>query len=566
MVGTGAIFRMRTCPTCNVRWPSSLDYCLRDGSALPASPDGESDASDATGLPDPDPSVGSAVSPYKLGDELRGHILEEELGVGAMGAVWLARHAHLHHKVAIKALHSELCTDADVLRRFFREAQVVNALNHPNIVRIVDFVDEKGGPPYVVMEYLEGDSLASLLSPDALLRLDACFAITRQIADAMATVHDQGLVHRDLKPDNVFVQSDDGGVSIKLVDFGQAKFQLDNNSMLRTQAGAIIGTPRYMAPEQIRGQQVDHRCDIYAMGCTLYALLTGEPPFTDQKVGVLLNNHLHEPPVPPTARVSGARRAAIPPELERATLRCLAKEPELRMQSMRELVEVLDTMAPRPRGVAGASSPTVQPASAPADEHVDERLDGGGREPDPARVERNRQTQKLAPLSSPPPSRWWYGTVAVALVLVGVVIAVWANRLAFPDKSRADRPAAAGASGHGSSTIPGEHPISPSGKSRMIRVLSVPPGASLVNPRTGQILWRTPALVPLPGARPRQLAVELGGHQRRFITLTPSTMGPLRILLKKSSVPARRVRILPQRPRPGMSLPNNDQDTVDPFR
>lgn len=108
--------------------------------------------------------------------------------------------------------------------------------------------------------------------------------------------------------------------------------------MVRTQTRSIVGTPMYMAPEQIRGQQMDHRCDIYAMGCTLYALLTGAPPFTDDKVGVLLKNHLYEPPVPPTARVHGARRAAIPPELERATLRCLAKEPELRLQSMRELV------------------------------------------------------------------------------------------------------------------------------------------------------------------------------------------------------------------------------------
>ncbi len=542
--------------------------------------------------PDPDPSGRNALSPYRIGDELRGHILEEELGVGAMGVVWRARHAHLHHNVAIKALHPELCTDADVLRRFFREAQVVNALNHPNIVRIIDFVDEEGRPPYVVMEYLEGDSLVSLLAPDALLRLDACFAITRQIADAMATVHDQGLVHRDLKPDNVFVERRDGGVSTKLVDFGLAKFQLDNNVMLRTQTGSIVGTPRYMAPEQIRGQQVDHRCDIYAMGCTLYALLTGEPPFTDDKVGALLRNHLYEPPVPPSACVSGARRAGIPPELERATLRCLAKEPELRLQSMRELVEVLDAMGPQgafvspPSEVSPAPTPTPTPSSllSPSPSLVDHR------EAELARIERNernRQTQKLHPVRSHQPSRWWYGTVAVALVLVGVVIAVWVGRLSRSGESRTDRPnppanpANNGASGHGMATMthdhqqqprhqskagaqPGTHP---SGMTRRIRVLTLPPSASLVNPRTGQILWRTPALVALPSRGSRQLAVELSGHERRFITLTPTTAGPLRITLQKAPPSGRRIEKPNPHPRPRTSpVISNDQDTLDPFR
>jgi len=411
---------------------------------------------------------------------------------------------------------------------------VVNALNHPNIVRIIDFVDEEGRPPYVVMEYLEGDSLVSLLAPDALLRLDACFAITRQIADAMATVHDQGLVHRDLKPDNVFVERRDGGVSTKLVDFGLAKFQLDNNVMLRTQTGSIVGTPRYMAPEQIRGQQVDHRCDIYAMGCTLYALLTGEPPFTDDKVGALLRNHLYEPPVPPSACVSGARRAAIPPELERATLRCLAKEPELRLQSMRELVEVLDAMGPPsafvspPSEVSPAPTPTPIPTPTPTPSSLLSPSLVDRREAELARIERNernRQTQKLHPLTSHQPSRWWYGTVAMALVLVGVVIAVWVGRLSRSGESRTDRPnppanpanpANNGTSGYGMATMthdhqqqprhqfkagaqPGTHP---SGMTRRIRVLTLPPGASLVNPRTGQILWRTTSAVSSPSRPP----------------------------------------------------------------
>jgi serine/threonine protein kinase len=558
---------MRTCPICNVRWPSSLDYCLRDGSPLPGSPKGAGDSSDP---PDPVGAERGELSPYRIGDELRGHILEEELGVGAMGAVWRARHAHLHHKVAIKALHPDLCTDADALRRFFREAQVVNALKHPNIVRILDFVDEKGRPPYVVMEYLEGDLLDSLLSPDALLRLDACFAITRQIADAMATVHDQGMVHRDLKPDNVFVEREDGGVSTKLVDFGLAKFQLDNNSMLRTQTGAIVGTPMYMAPEQIRGQQVDHRCDIYAMGCTLYALLTGEPPFIDDKVGVVLKNHLYEPPVPPTARVRGARRAAIPPELERATLRCLAKEPELRLQSMRELVEVIDTMRPRGALVDSfpqlSAAPSSTPAPAPAHDH--------NGKPQPAPSDRNRQTQKIAPLSSQgEPSRWWYGTVALALILVGALIAVWAGRLGCSDKGRSERSAPREASGRPQATTATALRSGSSPATRMIRVVSLPPGASLVNPRTGQVLWRTPALVALPSGRPRQLAVELEGHKRRFITLKSTTLGPLRLTLQKVPARARRnenriARPRPRpRPRPPMSSrPSNDQDTVNPFR
>ncbi len=558
---------------------------------MPREPRETSDWSD---LPDPDDTHRNALTPHRAGDELRGHILEEELGDGAMGVVWRARHAHLNRNVAIKALHPDLCTDAEVLRRFFREAQVVNALNHPNIVRIIDFVDEAGSPPYIIMEYLEGDSLATLLSPDALLRLDACYAIARQTADAMALVHDRGMVHRDLKPDNVFVERNEGGVSVKLVDFGLAKFHLDNNAMLRTQTGAIVGTPMYMAPEQIRGQQVDSRCDIYAMGCILYALLTGDPPFTDEAVGVLLKNHLYEPPVPPTAKVHGNRRAAIPPELERAILRCLSKEPELRLQTMRELTEVLDTMSPR--AVSSSSSLAATPVSAPAPTAAVESIPAPAtererdpereREPEPepepepelvpepepeASEEKGRITQKVKAL--PKPGRqihWWYGAAAVALLLVGGLIAVWVGRL-----SRSPR-----ATSSPSTTAPTTEQAKaneanapawprPTSKTRRIRVLTVPTGAALVNPRTGQTLWRTPSLVTLPEGHTRTLSIELARHKRHTITLSPSTRGPLRIILQKLAAPRprRAAPPRPMQPRPRSSSPRlNDFDTVDPFK
>lgn len=498
---------------------------------------------------------------YQIGDELRGYVLEEKLGDGAMGAVWKGQHALLHKPVAIKALHPDLCTDAEAIRRFFREAQVVNALNHPHIVSIVDFVDGVDRPPYIIMEFLEGESLEALITPEALLSIPDSLEIARQIADAMATVHDGGIVHRDLKPDNVYVQRIDGAPNIKLLDFGLSKFQLDTHALLRTQTGSIVGTPTYMSPEQIRGKTVDHSTDIYAMGCILYGLLTGDPPFIDEQVGMLLKNHLHEPAPPPTSRVDAARAAAIPAVLERATLRCLAKAPEFRVQSMRELADLLAELqnAPSPTQVTAEAAAQI-PAEAAA----------------PRRAA--MPTQKLAAVASsderfrsPTPPRStllkWVGRGVVALLLGGALAAILWSRNP-PHKKRGDEPHRTAA------TTP--RPTANTGvtkrprKGRRIRVISIPSGAALVNPRTGQTLWRTPALVLLPADRPRQLSVERKGYKSLLLTLTPQTKGPVEIALQRIATPPPRARTEP-RPMDDRRAPARPQrpvdetDTVNPF-
>ena len=490
---------------------------------------------------------------YHLGDELRGHILEEKLGDGAMGDVWRARHAHLRKAVAIKALHPDLCTDAEAIRRFFREAQVVNSLNHPHIVSIIDFVDELGQPPYIIMEFLEGVSLEDLITPEALLPLPDCLEIARQIADAMASVHDGGFVHRDLKPDNVFVQRIDGAPSIKLLDFGLARFQLDTYSLLRTQTGSILGTPMYMSPEQIRGQAVDHRTDIYSMGCILYGLLTGDPPFIDEQVGVVLKNHLHERPTSPTRRVDATRAAAIPAVVERATLRCLEKAPQERVQSMEELAHLLAE-------VQHSQTPAKIRSAAPAFARDDTSttavmaaLSWAPHSGDPASRRRR--------------SRPWVAVAVAALLLCGGVAALIWSRTAPHEKGR-DEPH------HTDPTTPpppmNAGPVTGPRTGRSIRVVSIPAGAALVNPRTGQTLWTTPAHVQLPVDRPRQLSVELAGHEKLILTLTPQTVGPVEIELQRISALGRRGGAPTSRRRrqtsPPPRLPTGDTDTVNPFQ
>jgi serine/threonine-protein kinase len=199
-----------------------------------------------------------------------------------MGVVYLARHVTLGRRAAIKVLRPALSSNQDIVSRFFNEARAVTAVRHPGIVEVFDFGFLEDRTAYIIMEYLEGESLAARLRRGR-STITVTLTIVRAIARALQAAHEQGIVHRDLKPDNVFLVPDSelpSGERVKLLDFGIAKLAFGDGNASHTTTGTVMGTPTYMSPEQCRGAgSVDHRADLYSLGCVAYEMLCGQPPF-----------------------------------------------------------------------------------------------------------------------------------------------------------------------------------------------------------------------------------------------------------------------------------------------
>lgn len=215
--------------------------------------------------------------------------LQQLLGRGGMGSVFLAEHLFLKRLVAIKILSPELCEDAEVVERFEREAVTAARLDHPNIVRIHD-VDEEGGMPFLVMEYVDGENLETMLKREKTLPVRSAVWIAREVASALAHAHEVDVIHRDIKPGNILIAADG---RVKITDFGLAK---DLGKPDETAAeGLVLGTPYYVSPEQARGERLDGRTDLYSLGVTLYAMLTGARPFDGRTASSVIRKHVFAP-------------------------------------------------------------------------------------------------------------------------------------------------------------------------------------------------------------------------------------------------------------------------------
>ncbi len=278
-----------------------------------------------------------------IGKHINNYEVVSLLGEGGMGTVYLALHPIMGRKAAIKVLKPELARDQSLVTRFFNEARAANAIRHPNIIDIIDvgmLPDED--VPYMLMEFLEGESLATRLERTRPLPVDAAVEIASQTASALAAAHSKGIVHRDLKPDNLFLVPDEmvgTGERVKVLDFGIAKLRDDmRGSSLKTRTGAIMGTAAYMSPEQCQGliERIDHRTDIYALGIILYEMLCGGPPFVSEGFGDIIIMHVMREPEPPQ-RVN----PAVPEDVSAAILRALAKSPDDRFQSMTDFQAAL---------------------------------------------------------------------------------------------------------------------------------------------------------------------------------------------------------------------------------
>ncbi len=303
----------KQCPVCLGRFPVTFKVCPHDASELEDAPELEDD-----------------VVGQKLGGTYE---IVRVIGEGGMGRVYEAKHTRLPNKrFAVKLLHPELARQAEVMARFQREAEAASVLTHPNVVSVVDVDRAADGTPYIVAELLEGEQLGEHLDRMGHLAPGRAVAIVRQICRALAVAHERGIVHRDMKPENVFLAGEDR--QVKVLDFGISMVGDNNSSLTRT--GMVMGTPDYMPPEQAKGQRVDRRADIYAVGAILYRALTGRKPFDESdQMATLTAVLVQEPKRPRTLN------AAIPAGLEVVVQRAMAKEPRERYQTMLEFEQDL---------------------------------------------------------------------------------------------------------------------------------------------------------------------------------------------------------------------------------
>jgi serine/threonine protein kinase len=279
-----------------------------------------------------------------------------QIGEGGMGTVWLAEHTMLGRRAAIKMLHPSFTSRMDIVKRFFNEARAATAISDPGIVQIFDFGHHVDGTAYIAMEYLEGEPLDGRLRRLGRLQVADALRIMRQVASTLGVAHQRGIVHRDLKPENIFLVRDPeviGGERAKILDFGIAKLTGDPN--VKTNTSAVIGTPAYMSPEQCRGAgQVDQRSDVYAIGCVLFALVSGAPPFDAEGAGDIIAMHLREPPPLLSSRAPG-----IPPEIDALMQHCLAKDPAHRYPSGAELAAAIGRVLGTPSAASLSAAGSV---------------------------------------------------------------------------------------------------------------------------------------------------------------------------------------------------------------
>lgn len=301
--------------------------------------------------------------------------IEEYLGRGGMGAVHRAVDLESNQPVALKTLLPQSRRDPVVRRRFEREAEIIRRVEHPLFVRCVTASQEPGEPEYVVMEFVDGRSLSRVLAAEHRLAPRRALLLTRQILTGLCHAHGVGVVHRDIKPDNVLlIDAGEPAESVKILDLGIAKLAShdDGDGTRLTQRGEVFGTPAYMAPEQVRGEEVDGRADLYSLSAMLFEMLTSRPPFESKTSLGLLAMHLTTPP-PRLAEVLPGLRAAVP--LESLLDRGLAKEPAARFTSAAEYLDRVDQVLGA--GVDEVVSPDIPegwPAPPPDSVRPAERL------------------------------------------------------------------------------------------------------------------------------------------------------------------------------------------------
>jgi serine/threonine protein kinase len=402
-----------------------------------------------------DDAAGPMSSEEMKGKLLSGsYRLEREVGQGGMGEVYEAQHLPLGRRVAVKVLHPHLASDPVLLERFRREAEAAAGLGHPNIVQVTDFCHQPEEPVFMVLEYLSGWSLKECLDSEQRLEPTRAAFIASQVLSALEATHAAGIVHRDLKPANVFLTEISGVRDIvKVLDFGIAKLTGDATATQVTRTGAVVGTPAYMSPEQARGREVDHRADIYAVGATLYRMLTGSDPFSAPNFNAMMFAITdHEPlPIPELS-------PEVPAGLVAVVERAMQKDPADRYQQAGEMraalqpfsrtsvpsreAELLAGLTPATEPGPGEPSDTIRDRGArPLPDTIVNRAKANapeanapeagapapaGPDPDPSATD----TSPAAPREAPRGALWmvWIGALAFVAALTALLVWHYSGR------------------------------------------------------------------------------------------------------------------------------------------
>ncbi len=392
---------MIVCPSCRMEYDDAAAsrFCGRCGSDMRRSPDGGG----ATTGGDDDPFIGRVI-------DARYRVVRK-LGQGGMGAVYQVEHLAMGKQAAMKVLHPQLTRDPEIGQRFRREAEAVSRLSSPNTVQVFDF-GETAGVMYLVMELIRGEDLGSVVRRDGPLPFARARGILMQVCDALSEAHELGIVHRDLKPENLIVgRTRDGGDLVKVLDFGLAKLRDVEEQNQVTARGSLLGTPYYMSPEQIRGEDLDGRSDLYSLGAVMYRVLTGDPPFSGPTPVAVLTQHLTEKPMVPSRRKPELR---IAPEVDALVLRALARDRDQRFASADAFKEALATTLPGASLSASALHRVAQRRA--SDEVAEAAVDSVAPTVGAGELRREDIDAYARSLSR----RRWFGWAAFAAVIVGL--------------------------------------------------------------------------------------------------------------------------------------------------
>jgi serine/threonine-protein kinase len=541
------------------------------------------------------------VALAKIGESVGSYRLLGAIGSGGMGVVFVAEHLLLGRRAAIKFLHPHVSNEPDMVERFFNEARAASAVKHPGIVEVYDF-GYLDGMAYLVMEYLDGESLLSHLRVEGLLKLDQAIGIARKVAAALAAAHDAGVVHRDLKPDNIFLVRDAADVApeararVCLLDFGVAKLLRSDGSFSAsaTASGVLVGTPAYMSPEQCRGGgQIDGRSDLYSLGCVLYGMLAGRPPFLGEGGGDVIAHHIFVVPEPPSAHAP-----AVPAELDAVVMRLLEKEAGKRFQSARELGRALADLADRidsldltierqatvrmPQVAAAAAVPMPLPAPTEVTAPVTPR-------PAPAPPVTHSGPVALAPLLEPTgvtrlgdwlsraPRRFlddrriWMPVAGAGVLLL--LLALFLRGGGSDKKADAPPPPRPMASVTAAADVPEPATVE-------IVITSIPSGAMVIDQANGERLGPSPFRARRPAAPGvRAFLLQMDGYEAEVVSMRTDVSSEAQVVLAALPPPApvapapHTTRPRPRRPGaatptakpPGQGADQVGDGSLDPF-
>lgn len=362
----------RRCSACGTEYPDEVAFCGHDGTVtIEVTPPGQ----------EPDPRLGT-----QLGD----YIIVAHVADGAMGAVYEARNAQTRQRVAIKVLHADVAQDEIAVERFSREYETAAMFDHPNIVKVIDFGETADGSRFLTMEYLVGQELGALFRSAGSIPPARILHVLAQVAQALDHAHSFGVIHRDLKPDNIFLCDGPAGDAVRLLDFGSVKLQVETGPKL-TAFGTTLGSPFYMSPEQAKGlPDVDGRTDVFAVGAILYEGLTGKIAFDAPTVAEILMKIVRQKPAPATSIAPG-----LPPAVDAVIDRAIAKDKAQRFETPVAFVDA----ALAAFGVKGSSAEWAVRPRAELEASIAEHVEHGPTEPGPMHV----PSQHPAAASRPAP-------------------------------------------------------------------------------------------------------------------------------------------------------------------